>query len=102
MVLAALLLPASAHGATPPPRVLARPDGSALAGPRKGNAHDIALAYVRAHLDTLGLKDLDTLGPPEITRTRDLTQVRWPQEVNGVRSADSELRVNLAADGSVV
>src|SRR3954452_20582868 len=95
MVLAALLLPASARAAAPTvrdvdpvtrtPRVLARLDG-ALAGPRKGTAHDVALAYVRDHLGDLGLKNLDTLGPPAITRTRDLTQVRWPQEVDGVTS----------------
>src|SRR3954452_16277420 len=111
MVLAALLLPASARAAAPTvrdvdpvtrtPRVLARLDG-ALAGPREGTAHEVALAYVRANLKTLGLKDLDTLESPTMTKSGDLTQVRWRQGVDGVTAADSELRVNVASDGRIL
>src|SRR4051812_48949712 len=50
----------------------------------EANPHQIALAYVRAHVKTLGLKNLDTLEPPTIIKAGDVTQVRWRQGVDGV------------------
>ena len=83
------------------PRVLARLDG-ALTSPRSGTAQAIALAYVRANLQALGLKSLGSLRNPAITTAGGITQARWRQGVGNVVAADSELRVNLARDGRVL
>ena len=110
IVLAALLLPASAHAAQPnaaqralerrlgpqavvdidaetgTPRVLARLDGT-LSAPASGAPADVALRYVRANLPALGLTeaDLDTLQAPETTSAGGVTEVRWSQAVDGIR-----------------
>jgi hypothetical protein len=81
--------------------VLARRDG-ALSAPDAGAPADVALRYVRANLAALGLRDLDTLLPPETETVAGVTTVRWRQAVDGVVAADSELRVNLDADGRVL
>jgi extracellular elastinolytic metalloproteinase len=101
LAVAALALPAAAGAA--PSRVHARFDGT-LSGPAAGAPETVALGYVRAHRSALGLDaaDLDALGAPDVTSSGAITQVRWPQEVDGIPAADSELKVNLAADGRVL
>ena len=83
------------------PRVLARLDG-ALTAPKSGTPRAVALAYVRANLAALGLKNLDTLRNPTVTTAGTITEVRWRQGVGNVTAADSELRVNVAKDGRVI
>ncbi len=90
--------------ATGTARVLAKLDGT-LSGPASGTPHAIALDYVRAHLSELGLTDADlgTLADPQVTELPGGThEVRWRQQVGGVVSADSELRVNVTGDGRVL
>src|SRR5690348_7520981 len=80
------------------PRVLARLDG-ALSGPSPDSPVAIADAYVRSHVSALGLTegDLATLDAPTTsTSPSGITEVRWRQSFDGVPSADSELRVNVA------
>ena len=85
------------------PRVLARLDGT-LTGPADGAAATIGLRYVRAHLAALGLEqgDLDTLGAPTVRRARRHPPGALAPGVDGVAAADSELRVNVTADGRVL
>jgi len=90
--------------ATGTPRVLARLDG-ALTGPAAGSPRAIADAYVRSHLSDLGLTDadLDTLSAPSTaTSPGGVTEVRWAQSADGIPSAETELRVNVAGDGRVI
>jgi hypothetical protein len=90
--------------ATGTPRVLARLNG-ALTGPAAGSPRAIADAYVRSHLSDLGLTsaDLGTLSAPETTTSPGgVTEVRWAQSVDGIPSAESDLRVNVAGDGRVI
>ena len=101
LIVLALAFPASAQAQ--PPKVLQRADG-ALTAPASGAPRDIALRYVRANLDRLGLDrdDLGTLQAPTTSTGGGITTVRWPQAVDGIPAADSELRVNLASDGRVL
>ena len=83
--------------------MVAKLDGT-LSAPAAGDAEDVALDYVRANLPALGLDedDLDTLRPPSTTTSGSVTTVRWRQAVDGIPAADSELRVNVTRDGSVL
>ena len=127
IVLAALTLPASAHAAQPnaaqralerelgpqavvdidaetgTPRVLARLDGT-LSGPGRGRARGRRAALRAREPPALGLTeaDLDTLQAPVTTTAGGVTEVRWRQAVDGIPAADSELRVNVTADGRVL
>ncbi len=86
------------------PRVLARLDGT-LTGRSARAPEAIAAAYVSANLAALGLTqaDFDALDGPELRSLPGaITQVRWRQVVDGIVSADSDLRVNVAADGRVL
>jgi Zn-dependent metalloprotease len=90
--------------ATGTPRVLARLDGT-LTGRSSASPRAIADSYVRSHLSDLGLTsaDLDTLSAPAATTSPGgVTEVRWAQSVDGIPSADSDLRVNVAGDGRVI
>jgi uncharacterized membrane protein YgcG len=85
-------------------RVLDRTDGF-LSGPRAGDPADVALAYVRAHDDVLGLSDADlaTLRLTDRATSNDgVTHLTWVPQSAGVPAYDSELRVHVARDGSVV
>ena len=102
LIVLALAFPASAEAAQPP-KVLQRFDGT-LSAPASGAPRAVALRYVRANLDDLGLDrdDLDTLQAPTTQTAGAITTVRWRQAVDGIPAADSELRVNLASDGRVL
>lgn len=78
LVVLALVFPASAQAQ--PPKVLQRVDG-ALTAPASGAPRDIALRYVRANLDRLGLDrdDLTTLQAPTTRTGGGITTVRWPR-----------------------
>src|SRR3954468_18593425 len=90
--------------ATGTPRVLGRLNGT-LTGPSAGSPTAIADAYVRSHLSDLGLttSDLDTLAKPEAaTAPSGITEVRWAQSLDGIPSANTELRVSVTRDGRVL
>src|SRR3954447_2344274 len=90
--------------ATGTPRVLGRLNGT-LTGPSADSPTEIADAYVRAHLSDLGLttSDLDTLAASTATTAPSgITEVRWAQAVDGIPSANTELRVNVTRDGRVL
>jgi hypothetical protein len=84
-------------------RLAGRLDGT-LTGPASGPAAPIGLRWVRAHRAELGLTlaDLETLGKPTVRSEGGIRQVRWPQEVDGVKVADAELRVNVGEDGRLI
>jgi hypothetical protein len=85
-------------------RVLDRTDGF-LSGSREGDAADVALAYVHAHADVFGLApdDLGALRLVDRTRSNDgVTHLTWVPTSGGVPAYDSELRIHVARDGSVV
>jgi extracellular elastinolytic metalloproteinase len=65
---------------------------------------DVALRYVREHRAALGLDaaDVNALEPPTVSQGGNVTTVRFRQAVDGIPAADSEVRVNLAPDGSVL
>src|SRR4051794_25998254 len=90
--------------ATGTPRMLAKLDGT-LTGPSSASPTEIADAYVRSHLSDLGLttSDLDTLAASTATTAPSgITEVRWAQSVDGIPSANTELRVNVTRDGRVL
>ena len=90
--------------ATGTPRMLGRLNGT-LTGPSPDSPKEIADAYVRSHLSDLGLTsaDLDTLSAPDTTTSPGgVTEVRWAQSLDGIPSANSDLRVNVADDGRVI
>jgi hypothetical protein len=72
---------------------------AALAAPE-----DDALRYVREHRSDLGLDlgDVAALQAPTVVSGGNVTSVRFRQAVDGIPSADGEVRVNLAPDGSVL
>ncbi|WP_053226973.1 M36 family metallopeptidase [Solirubrobacter soli] len=72
---------------------------AALAAP-----DDVAMRYVREHRADLGLDlgDIAALEPPTVTTGGNVTSVRYRQAVDGIPTADSEVRVDLAPDGSVL
>jgi len=90
---------------TATPRMLGKL-GGALTGPSAAAPRSAALAYVKANLPALGLTggDLATLAatPQTSTTASGITQLRWRQSAGGIPAADSDLRVNVARDGSVL
>lgn len=97
-----------AHVATDPVgggiRVLDRTDGF-LSGPHAGDPADVALAYVRAHADAFGLADADIAALRLVDRSTSndgVTHLTWVPQRAGVPAYDSELRLHVARDGSVV
>ncbi|HEY6891418.1 MAG TPA: M36 family metallopeptidase [Solirubrobacter sp.] len=78
--------------------ILAFPSAAAAA------PEDVALRYVHAHRAALGLDaaDVAALAAPTVSRGGNVTTVRFRQAVDGIPAADSEVRVNLAPDGSVL
>jgi hypothetical protein len=84
------------------PRVLARLDGT-LTRASKRSPEEIATAYVRANLATLGLTAADVEGTPATTSLPGgVTAVQWRQSVDGIPAADNALRVNVGRDGRVL
>lgn len=110
-LLVALALPASSRAqevvqldpATDTVRMAARLDGT-LTRPASGTAAAIGLRYVREHRAALGLSaaDLETLGDAQVETFAGIRQVRWRQQVDGIETADTELRVSVTDDGRVL
>jgi hypothetical protein len=85
-------------------RFLARRDGF-LSGPRRGDAAKLALRWVRAHLDVLGLRegDLDTLSLASRRVSADgTTRLIWRQRAGGLPAFDETLRINVRRDGRIL
>jgi len=85
------------------PRQLLRTDG-ALSSPRAGDRAEIALDFVRANREALGLDaaDLDGLSAQRRTSTpRGLTVVRFRQLYRGIPAFDNDLRVAIDRAGRV-
>jgi hypothetical protein len=86
------------------PRVIARLDGF-LTTPSTRRPADVALGYVRDHLDAFGLAsvDLDALqlvrDYVDILGTHHLT---WVQTVDGIPAWDHDLRAHVTADGRLI
>jgi extracellular elastinolytic metalloproteinase len=85
------------------PRAFGRLNG-ALTGAQAGDPADIALRYVRANADALGLSaaDLRTFRSSGRTTANGITHLRWRQEVGGIPAFDNELRVNVDGSGRVI
>jgi subtilisin-like proprotein convertase family protein len=101
-------LGSEAHVSTDPVgggvRVLDRTNGF-LSGPHAGDPADVALAYVRAHADVFGMSDADLAALRLVDRSTSndgVTHLAWIPQSAGVPAYDSELRVHVARDGSVV
>ncbi len=76
-----------------------------LTGARDGDAADVALDYVRAHLGALGMdaSDLDGLRlAARYTDVNGITHVTWHQTSHGLVSYDSNLSVNLGLGNRVL
>jgi hypothetical protein len=85
-------------------RMLARSDGY-LTDPSAADAADIALAYVRDHLDAFGLTaaDLDTLALAHRSTSPDgITHLEWVHKVDGIAVFDRDLRASVTADGRLL
>jgi len=97
-----------AHLATDPVgggvRVLDRTNGF-LSGPQAGDPAAVALAWVRAHADVLGLTaaQIDALQLVDRTTSNDgVTHLTWAPVSGGIPAYDSELRVHVDREGRVV
>ena len=76
-----------------------------LTGPQSGDPAEIALAYVRDHLDAFALApaDLDELDLAARYRSPDgVTHLTWQQRVSGIPAYDSVLYANVTRDGRLV
>lgn len=85
-------------------RNLGRRDGY-LTGPASGPARRIALAFVRANLEALGLTsaDLSTLvAARQYVDPLGVRHLSWTQSVRGVPVFGNGLKVNVARDGRVL
>jgi hypothetical protein len=86
------------------PRQLTRLDGY-LTAPHSGSARAIALAYVRAHLDVLGLEsqDLSTLHfRKDYVDPLGIHHLSWQQRVDGTSVFGNGLQVNVTRQGRVL
>jgi extracellular elastinolytic metalloproteinase len=86
------------------PRWLGRRDGF-LSGPAAGSARHVAMRWVRAHLDVLGLSTLDLRGLDLVRDYRSpdgVTHLMWAQTVNGIPAFDNTLRVHVTRDGRIL
>ena len=85
------------------PRQLLRTDG-ALSSPRAGDRADIAMDYLRANRDALGLDaaDLDGLSlQRRVSTPRGLTVVHYRQLYRGIPAFDNDVRVAIDRAGRV-
>jgi hypothetical protein len=86
------------------PRELGRLDGY-LSGPHHGSARSVALGFVRAHLDALGLtsRDLSTLVfGKDYVDPLGIHHLSWQQRVDGTPVFGNGLQVNLTRQGRVL
>jgi extracellular elastinolytic metalloproteinase len=86
------------------PRQLGRLDGY-LTGPHRGSARSVALAYVKSHLDALGLKsgDLSTLVfRKDYVDQLGMHHLSWGQRAAGTPVFGNGLQVNVSRNGRVL
>ena len=86
------------------PRWLARRDGY-LSGPARGSARRVAMRWVRAHLNVLGLSSTDLRGLNLVREYRSpdgVTHLRWAQTARGIPAFDNSIRVHVARGGRVL
>ena len=86
------------------PRWMARRDGY-LSGPARGSARRVALGWVRAHLDVLGLSRSDLQGLELVREYRSpdgVTHLRWGQTARGIPAFDNSIRVHVARGGRIL
>ncbi len=100
-----LLSSAEASPYLPPQHFLFAAD-TTLAGPAVGPARQIALNFISAHAQDLGLAASD-IGDPAITdqytdSDTGVTHIYLRQRVGGIEVANSNLNVNLLSNGSVL
>ncbi|HEX3734889.1 MAG TPA: M36 family metallopeptidase [Solirubrobacterales bacterium] len=76
-----------------------------LTAPEEGDPAQIALAYVRSHLDLFGLDESDLEGlllDARYTSPDGVTHLTWQQTVDGIPSYDTYLFANVDAEGGIV
>ena len=77
-----------------------------LSGPNAGDPLDIALAFIQANREALGLSetDLADLKVTDMYQTKDtgVTHIYLRQRHNGIEVATANININIAADGSVI
>ena len=86
------------------PRQLLRTDGG-LSASRGGDRAAIAMDYVAAHRDALGLDDADIAGldlQQRVPGGRGLTVVRFRQLYKGIPAFDNDLRIAIDSVGRVI
>jgi hypothetical protein len=79
--------------------------GGTLTRPAAGDRREIAEAWIRGHLDAIGLTadDLGTLATPERTvAPGGVLYLRWSQNAHGIPLFEGELRAIVTADGRVL
>lgn len=98
-------IPANFSNWLPPQHRLADWRGF-LSDPAAGDPLDIALAFLNAHAQDLGLTSADLAGAVVTDRYADAdtgtTHMYLGQTVNGLRVADVAININVTADGRVI
>src|SRR5262249_39778736 len=91
-------------GLTGTPRQVAKLNGF-LTGPSSAPARDVAMGYVRSHLDTFGLSTSD-LRTFQLRRTYvDIAGIRhlsWIQTADGIPVFGNGLQANVAKNGRLI
>jgi extracellular elastinolytic metalloproteinase len=91
-------------GLTGTPRQLARLDGF-LTGPQRGRATDIAMRYLRQHLDAFGLTaaDLATLRlRQDYTDVAGIHHLSYIQVIDGTEVFGNGIKAHVTRDGSLI
>ena len=85
------------------PRAVGRLDGF-LTGANGGDAADVALGYLRAHGNALGLPDGVPPGLTLVARssTGGIQRLEWRQSYRGIPSSDTGLRATVTASGRLL
>jgi extracellular elastinolytic metalloproteinase len=87
------------------PRVVAKLDGF-LTGPSNATGANVAMDYVKAHLDAFGLsqRDLGTfrLSKSSYTDESGTQHLYWEQVIQGIPAFDNELAANVTKDGRLI
>lgn len=75
-------------------------------GPNEGDPLDIAMSYIRGHLDELGLTkaDLDDLRVRDryVSRHNGVTHLHLQQRLAGVEVWNGVINVNVTRDGAII
>ena len=77
-----------------------------LTGPQKGITDELALGYLQAQRDALGLKQADIanmlLKDDYVTAHNGIRHMYWRQQHNGIEVWNGDLAINVARDGSII